>query len=485
MITLEQETSTLTSFPRWSERWWPIPDKVRNQPQIAAWMNSRARFNDVAAGRRSYKTEHEKRKLVIGADWWLDLNDPDDVAFQEMFNPNADPNRIYHFDTDGKVIGGHWPGSLTLPRGNFAFLAPTHDQAYRIAWQDLKDMTEPFWTRDPHESQRRIYLPGDTNLFVLGMDKPKRIEGIPWNGLGWDEYADSKPEAWTLHVRPALTGMYDVGAWCDKIGVPEGRNHFYSECMKSKKDITGNRAHFTWESADVLPPEEIEAAKADMTDREFDQEYRAHFLGGGRLVYYTFGAHNISRLPFSTTATTYLCFDFNATVKPFALIVIQETPYGYHAVKEFVHQYTQTETACAMCNEWLIEKGFQGQIKIRGDYSGTAIKSSATVSDYNIVESVFKNRPGFAIGTRPTRDIRNRIKAQNRLMQTANGTVRWTVHPEECPKLVEDFEQTEWKDNERELDDSNSQRTHPTDAASYLAHYDHPTDRKDVIAHQR
>jgi hypothetical protein len=33
-------------------------------------------------------------------------------------------------------------------------------------------------------------------MHVIGLDKPQRIEGIPWKGGGIDEFADIKEGAW-------------------------------------------------------------------------------------------------------------------------------------------------------------------------------------------------------------------------------------------------------------------------------------------------
>ena len=59
---------------------------------------------------------------------------------------------------------------------------------------------------------------------MVGLDKPERIEGQPWDGGVLDEYANMKAHAWGANVRPALS---DRLGWCDLIGVPEGRNHYY------------------------------------------------------------------------------------------------------------------------------------------------------------------------------------------------------------------------------------------------------------------
>ncbi len=43
-----------------------------------------------------------------------------------------------------------------LPRPQFAYLAPFRDQAKRVAWNYLKELTKDVWLKDPNESELRI-----------------------------------------------------------------------------------------------------------------------------------------------------------------------------------------------------------------------------------------------------------------------------------------------------------------------------------------
>jgi hypothetical protein len=131
----------------------------------------------VPAGRRSGKTELAKRKLVR-------------KALEGTKHPDA----------------------------RFFAAAPTRDQAKRIYWQDLKALV-PAELLDgkPSETDLIIRLVNQSELHIVGLDKPERIEGSPWDGGVLDEYANVRPEAWSAHIRPALA---DRGGWCDMIGVP-------------------------------------------------------------------------------------------------------------------------------------------------------------------------------------------------------------------------------------------------------------------------
>ena len=160
--------------------------QLRKHPeQYRLWWHP-SRFNVNPAGRRSGKTELAKRKLV-------------NYAIQGL-------------------------SKFEDPR--YFAAAPTYNQAKRIYWDDLKRLT-PKWflAKPPSESDLTITGVNGSIIQVIGMDKPERIEGSPWDGGILDEFGNMKKDAWAKYVRPALS---DRNGWSDLIGVPEGRNHYYA-----------------------------------------------------------------------------------------------------------------------------------------------------------------------------------------------------------------------------------------------------------------
>jgi hypothetical protein len=114
-----------------------------------------------------------------------------------------------------------------------------------------------------------------SSIWVVGMDKPERIEGRPLDGCVLDEYANMKEKAFAAHLRPALS---DRQGWCDLIGVPEGRNHYHERYRYAADSGDPEWSAFHWVSADILPASEIESAKRDLDEQTYLQEYEASFL---------------------------------------------------------------------------------------------------------------------------------------------------------------------------------------------------------------
>ena len=216
-------------------RWAPL----RPHPIQRAYWNSPARFNVVSAGRRSGKTELAKRKLVI------------------------------------RSVRG-----TKFDNARFFAAAPTRDQAKKIYWSDLKRLVPAALVDRVYEGDLVIRLKTETEIHVLGMDVPARIEGQPWDGGVLDEYGNMKEGAWGENVRPALA---DRLGWCDLIGVPEGMNHYHEKWEEAERSYAelGEASEwrcFTWKSSSVLPPEEVEAARRDLHPQVFLQEYEGAWV---------------------------------------------------------------------------------------------------------------------------------------------------------------------------------------------------------------
>ncbi|NLC02440.1 MAG: hypothetical protein GX789_14385, partial [Pseudomonas formosensis] len=235
-------------------RWYPLKDHPVQLALLDA-VPSGVRFPLVPAGRRSGKTERFKRFLVKQA--------------------NAYP-------------------------GIYFAAAPTHDQAKKIFWDDLKAFTlSCMHKKRPSESDRIIYMPNGSEIHVIGLDKPQRIEGIPWTGGGIDEFADVKPDAWEANILPALNTVNptapDYRAWCWLLGVPDGLNHYYDLCQKAETGEDPNFAVFHWKSAEILPPDVIAAMKRAMSARQFKQEFEASFETAAGRIYEDYSKANHTR----------------------------------------------------------------------------------------------------------------------------------------------------------------------------------------------
>jgi hypothetical protein len=411
-------------------RWYGL----RHHPVQARLYRQPARFSVVPAGRRSGKTEIAKRRIVrtaLGctADW----HDP-----------------------------------------RFFFGAPTRDQAKSIYWSDLKLLVpERFRLGRPRETDLTIRLINGVELVVVGMDKPQRIEGRPWDGGVLDEYANMRASAWTENVRPALA---ERRGFCWFVGVPEGRNHYYDLDQQALADETGTWGSYSWPSADILDPEEVEAARRDMDDLTFEQEFGAKFVTFSGRAYHAFDERrNCDRLDYQPRAPLLVCFDFN--VDPGVASILQQMvlPSGHEGLgaigEVFIERASNTERVVRK----LLERwgDHPGRVVLFGDATGGS-RGTAKLqgSDWEIIRNML--RPVF--GARLTMDVpaanpseRARINAVNSLCRSAAGDVRFMVDAARCPHTVRDLAGvTLIPGSAGEIDKTtNPKLTHLSDAIGY------------------
>lgn len=412
-------------FPQLNKH-WPTWHPTVNQERL---VRSDKRFKVVPAGRRSGKTEIAK--LVISM-----------VANGGCYDPGFG---VYHVKHDREP--------------QYFCAAPTNAQARRIYWEDLKRYSEGHLAEKPKESSMILTYKSGAKLYVLGMDKPERIEGTPWDGGVLDEYANMKEKAWGAHVRPALS---DRLGWCWLIGVPEGRNHYYRLFQKALADTTGEWGVFTWKSSEVLPRSEIEAAKADLDLLTFQQEYEASFVTFEGRAYYSFSDENKSSdIVYDPLQPISFCFDFN--VSPGVAVVCQEqimpnqlrTAYG-----DFGETYLEKITGTGaigevyipnnsntkiVCNKLIHDWGnHQGMVLLYGDATGGS-RGSAKLqgSDWDIIRECFHNSPlrdKVVYRVRASNPSeRARVNAMNSRFCSINNEIKFMVHPS-LTNLIRDLE---------------------------------------------
>lgn len=454
-----------------------LPDRwfgCRLLPQQRSFLFSETRFNVVAAGRRSFKTEGAKRRLVR------------------------------------KAIK-----SYRYPEGTrFIASAPTYGQAHRIYWKDLKKLVpRSFIVGEPRETSLDINLINGYQISVVGMDKPERVEGPPIGHFLADESANMKPEVWEEHVSPALSETFGTA---DFIGVPEGRNHFYDLFCAAEADDTGEWKAHHWTAAEALPmylgsrvdrrmlpddirdlPEdilgqilaarEIKSAKGRMDPVSYDQEYNAAFVNFTGRAYYRFDkkVHAAHRLPYQPDRYLIFCFDFN--VDPGVAIVCQEFDADFRpgwpaftgCIGE-VHIPKNSNTP-AVCNKLIADWSdkHHGVVRIYGDQTGGA---RSTVmedgsSNWDIVR--VKLRDKFAISFRipscnPTQI--SRVNSMNSRIQAEDGTIALRVDPVRCPNLVKDLDGVQLLEGgSGEIDKKIDLRlTHASDALGYYVSKEYP-----------
>lgn len=406
-------------------RWYPLKDHPV-QLALAQAVPNGLRFPLVPAGRRSGKTERFKRFLTKMA---------------------------------AKVPGIYFAA------------APTHDQAKKIFWDDLKAFTlSCLHKRRPSESDRIIFLDNGSEIHVIGLDKPQRIEGIPWHGGGIDEFADIKADAWEANILPALNTVNptrpDYRAWCWLLGVPDGLNHYYKLCSKAELGQDPSFKVFHWKSAEILPPDVMEAMKRSMSAKQFKQEFEASFETAGGRIYEDYSTTNYTTAVIEPHEQLLWMHDQNFTPLSSAIGVrrgdslylldeiVLTSAVSRQSALEFVEKYKDHQNK---------------DVRIFGDPAGQAGEKHGHASDYTEIEGVLKQH-----GWRFKREvkkahpaIKDRQNAVRAKIKTASGDVSLYVNPTTAPWCHEGLATVQLQEGSTFQEDQRNQYQHITTAIGY------------------
>lgn len=150
-------------------------------------------------------------------------------------------------------------------------------------WAEMRDLLQPV-TERVSVQERRIELYGGGLVEFWSLDHPETARGRKYKRAIVDEAAmvSNLRSTFNKVIRPTLTD-YEGDAWFPS--TPRGLNDFYAMWGWGQP---GGRADWrSWRLPSsvntYLRATEIEAARADMLDDEFRQEYLAEFLEAGAL----------------------------------------------------------------------------------------------------------------------------------------------------------------------------------------------------------
>jgi len=361
------------------------------------------------------------------------------------------------------------------------YVAPTYKQAKRVAWNPLKQMTQPYWVGKPNETDLTIELDSGGTISLRGADNYDALRGDGLDFIVVDEYASVAPAAWTEVLRPALADKQGGALF---IGTPRGHNHFYELYEAAQHQPHWAAFQFTTEEGGHVTREELESATHELDERTFRQEFRASFenLGVG-LAYYAFDrAQNVRPVGYDGRFPMFWALDFN--MNPLCSVLGHEYGGMVHIFDELVLPHSHTLAACeeflARTRSW--SGGGTMNVYVYGDATGQAHKTSASRTDWQILKDFFgRYQDRFQVGFRvPSANppVKDRINCVNARLLNHAGQRRLLIDSR-CKHLIKDFEQVCWKADPHgsslaELDKSDPMRTHVSDAVGYFVAREFP-----------
>jgi hypothetical protein len=345
---------------------------------------------------------------------------------------------------------------------NVWYVAPTYKAAKDIAWDMLKDEVPKGWIRKINESELSMRLVNGSVISLKGAEKPDNLRGRSVDFVVLDEFADMKPETWSEVLRPSLSDKQGHALF---IGTPKGRNHFYDLWTQDLDDWQSFQ-YTTLEGGNV-PDYEIEAAKRDLDERTFKQEYEAAFVNYSGIIYYNFDRQKSVEPTLLGEDVLHIGMDFN--LDPMSAVVAVRQDNALRIIDEVIIYGSNTD-------EMVDELKVRYPNKKLVIYPDPACRQRKTSAGGRTDLSILQNA-GFAVKVRERHtSVRDRINSVNARLKTSDGERHLFVDPK-CRQVIKSLERQTYKEGTSQPD-KESGYDHMNDALGYLVDYLYPIKRE-------
>lgn len=170
------------------------------------------------------------------------------------------------------------------------YIAPTYQQSRDLAWEPLKHYTRAAQI-NVNESRLEIIVKtqdkGTSKIVLKSWESIETLRGNKFAFIVADEISSYRNwhANWNEIVRPMLTDLKGEGLF---ISTPKGFNHFYDLYTLEAQNSDFKAFSFSSYDNPFIDPKELSAAKLELTEDQFAQEYMADFRKTEGLVYKEF-----------------------------------------------------------------------------------------------------------------------------------------------------------------------------------------------------
>jgi len=351
--------------------------------------------------------------------------------------------------------------ALSGKNRNCWYVAPTYKAAKEIAWEMLNDALPDGYVSKRNETALSLTLKNGSTISLKGAEKPDNLRGRALDFVVMDEFADMRPEAWYEVIRPSLSDRLGSALF---IGTPKGRNHFYDIWTRGADGEEGWQAfQYTTIEGGNVDKAEVEAARNDLDERTFDQEYQAKFVNYSGIIYYAFSREESVQPVLDAGDDLHIGMDFN--LDPMSAAVCVREGNEIKVMDEIVIYGSNTDE---MVDE-IKQRYGDRRITIYPDPASKQRKTSAGGrTDLSILQNA-----GFAVKVRNSHPaIRDRINSVNSRLRSTTG-VRALFVDSKCKQTIASLERQTYKEGTSQPNKDDGY-DHMNDALGYLVEYLYP-----------
>ena len=353
-----------------------------------------------------------------------------------------------------------------VPNQEIFYITTSYRAAKMILWKPLKRrLLDLRWVRKINESELSILLKNGSTISLKGAEDPDKLRGVSLSYAVIDEAAECKLEAlWGEILRPALADQQGGALF---IGTPKGKSNPFYDLYQFAKDAANpawSAFQYTTLEGGFVSPDELEAAKHDMSERQFKQEFMATFETYENRVAWAFEREaNVKPALEPDTTIIHVGMDFNRN--PLVASIAVQFGNTLHAIDEIQIFGSNTDEICdEIQSRYPNSKTF-----VYPDPSGSRQQtSSGGRSDH----SILSNRGFIVKAPRKHDPVKDRINAINARFRAADGGNHLFISPN-CKHTINSLDKHTFKEG-TQVPDKDSGQDHMFDAISYMVAFLYP-----------
>ena len=352
------------------------------------------------------------------------------------------------------------------PNKTVFYVTSSYRAAKMIVWKPLKDrLLDLRWVDKINESELSITLKNSSVISLKGSENIQALRGISLSYCVIDEAAFCDPDLFPEVIRPALADQRGDAMF---ISTPSGKNNYFYDLFNLAGNTPGwNSWSMTTLEAGMVDPEEIEAARGEMTLSQFKQEFEASFEDVGNRVAYSFEReHNVRCYEGPPAKETLIGVDFNRN--PISATVGHRHGDEFYVTDEILIYSSNTDELVQEINHRYPNQ----KVYVFPDPSGSRQQTSSSgKSDHTILSNA-----GFQVRAPRKHDpVKDRINAINARFCNSDGVRRLFVDPK-CKETINSLTKHSYKPG-TVIPDKDRGHDHIFDALSYCIAYLYPIRR--------
>ena len=355
-------------------------------------------------------------------------------------------------------------------KSNGLILYPTYGLADSVFVDPFKEILERNGVAYTYNISAHKFRTVYGNVQIYQTRYPQRIVGSSFTYVGVDELDIENFKTAETTVQKALgrlRGCDDAILYITT--TPEGFGYTWHLMVEEYND---NKLLVHGKTTDnhYLPESYVQSLRDNYDEKLLDAYIYGNFVNLTQgATYYAFNRNkHTGKYNYNPRLPLHCGFDFNNF--PLSTVVCQQQPNGeIQVIKEIVlsHQGDGDLPTQRMCNE--VKSIFPNNLYYAyPDATGRSKHSSAMYSDISIIRKSGFNVKVAHINPR----VINRVNSVNNQLSKNNIKI-----DKGCKALIKDFEQVVNKENTRDIDKSNPNLTHMSDAFGYLCNWLHPINK--------